>query len=281
MPAPILEALQAVGVDVAALDGPFPYYVNPPSTQISLSAARRVQIGTPLTSCLMVSRGNPAMLQYAVACYQQQTYPRRELIVVTDRDRAAGVEMFLGDRRISNATVVGVDPALTLGDRRNVSVAHAKGDIVMIWDDDDLSDPQRIFAAVGVLQQTNADAAFLTRWLLWWPQRNIAAVSGRRVWEGSMAIWRSRAPVYPAMTRGEDSAAVDFVKLNCSIALMDAPFHYIYVVTGRNTFDAAHFETLLGEADCVFEGADFRELTALLSRRVPILDYEARLRATF
>ncbi len=230
----------------------------------------------------MVTRGNLRLLKYSVQCYRQQTYPNRELVVVTDAAVAASVEGFLRQGGVPNLDLVGVAPSprLTLGDRRNIAMRRARGDIFVQWDDDDLFDPRRIAAAVATLQQTKAAAAFLMRWLVWWPRRSVAAISHRRLWEGSMAVWRDHAPVYPALPQGEDTKAVELLAHNHLIALMDVPCHYIYSVTGQNTWPPAHFEYMIAKAECVFQDADFHELNRILSARVPVLEYAADLLRT-
>jgi hypothetical protein len=47
--------------------------------------------------------------------------------------------------------------------------------------------------------------------------------------------------------------------------------------TGRNTWEAAHFERFLSWADCSFEGDQFDELNGFLSNRLLVLDYAAIL----
>jgi glycosyltransferase involved in cell wall biosynthesis len=278
----IKNRLKGLGIDLDRSEGSFGYWLHragSESSEANIAPARR-QMSEPLVSCLMVTRGNLQLLKYSVQCYRQQTYPNRELVVVTDAGAAPSVEGFLRQSGIPNIVLVGVapNPPLTLGDRRNIAMARARGDIFVQWDDDDLFDPRRIAAAVATLQQTKAAAAFLVRWLVWWPQRRVAAISHRRLWEGSMAVWRDHAPVYPALTQSEDTAAVQSLANHHLIALMDVPCHYIYSVTGQNTWHVAHFEYFIEKAECLFQGAEFDELNELLSARLPVLEYAAELR---
>lgn len=277
----MIHRLRGVGIDLDATGGAFRFGLRPAglSSAADTAAAMRRRIAEPLVSCLMVTRGDLDLVQYSVACYRRQTYPRRELVVVTDAEAVRPVEDFLRARGVPDSGVIGVapKPGLTLGDLRNIAVAHARGDIMVQWDDDDLFDPRRIEGLVAVLTQSEAAAAFLSRWLVWWPERRIAAVSNQRIWEGSMAVWRDCMPVYPAAPRGEDSAVVDCLARHHTVALIDLPCQYVYAVTGRNTWTVAHFETLIDHAACVFRDAEFDALNRLLSRRLPVLDYAATL----
>lgn len=52
---------------------------------------------------------------------------------------------------------------------------------------------------------------------------------------------------------------------------------YIYAVTGNNIWHDSHFEKILRDASCAFEGDRFTELNRLLSERLPVLEYAAML----
>ena len=92
-----------------------------------------------------------------------------------------------------------------------------------------------------------------------------------------MAAWRSYMPIYPPLQIGEDTVAVSTLVSTHRVALIDCPLLYVYVITGKNTSNVPHFEELLAVAECIFEGDQFDELNALLSDRLPVLDYAAVL----
>jgi glycosyltransferase involved in cell wall biosynthesis len=235
-----------------------------------------VNQANPLVSCLMLTRGNAELMKYSLACYQSQTYPNRELVVVAEPEAGDKVRAFIGSQKILNVSVF-VAPPGNLGDHRNLAAAQARGEIIATWDDDDLSDPQRLEIAVRLLLKSGAVAAFLSRLLIWWPQRKLAAISGSKIWEGTMVAWRSHVPRYPSLARGEDSPAVNEIGSAWRVVHIDCPLLYIYAVTGRNTWEPAHFERFLSWADCSFEGDQFDELNGFLSNRLPVLDYAAVL----
>src|SRR6202012_3652619 len=84
-----------------------------------------------------------------------QTWSPRELVVVLDQGTAearaaigrAVAEVDRGDIRI-------VEPPgpLSLGALRNLSWREARGEIVCIWDDDDLHHPERLARQVAALR---------------------------------------------------------------------------------------------------------------------------------
>jgi glycosyltransferase involved in cell wall biosynthesis len=228
----------------------------------------------PLVSCLMVTRGDRFAIRYALACYRNQTHRRKELVVIVDRTSADYVESLLRSAGIDSARVYAAGDGQTLGDLRNLAVERARGDILIQWDDDDLFDPMRIKACVDLLHQLPAAAVLQARLLLWWPARQMAAISGRRFWEGTIAVWRAHAPTYPSLGRGEDTPGVQQIAHSRQIALVDAPLLYVYAITQANTWHAEHFGGLFAASEAIIAGEDYRALIELLAARLPIAAYE-------
>jgi glycosyltransferase involved in cell wall biosynthesis len=268
----VLSKLQDSSVDLVSdhMEG-YRFRAREP---ISFPTAERE--ANPQVSCLMVTRGNLELLKYSLACYRRQTYPNRELVIVTAPEAGEKVNSFIAEQELSDVIVCVAPPGLTLGDHRNLAAARAGGWIVATWDDDDLCDPMRLQLSVQALRQTDTMATILARLLLWWPQRKLAAISQRRVWEQSMVTWRYYLPIYPSLPRNEDLVTRSLVNRH-KWAALDCPLLYIYAVTGRNTWDVAHFEGMFSRAECCFAGDEFDELNRLLSDRLPVLDYAAVL----
>jgi glycosyltransferase involved in cell wall biosynthesis len=231
----------------------------------------------PLVSCLMVTRGDRWTIKYALESYRRQTYANKELIIVVDNVNYDVISALIKARGIENVGLFAVDPELSLGDCRNMSVARARGEVLIQWDDDDLYDPLRIAVSVSALTKTSAAAALLSRWLVWWPSRDLAAISGSRIWEGSMAVWREHAPVYPNMARGEDTYVTECIANSRAISSIDDPLLYTYIITEHNTFDTNHYDKIFAQASYVARDEEYRDLIELLSSRIPILEYEAEL----
>ena len=195
----VLSGLQSASVKLRSELSQIDRSIFQPTSGSSPALPALVTQAHPLVSCLMVTRGNIELMRYSLACYQRQTYANRELVVVPEPQAAEKVRAFIATQESLNVTVLVAPPGLTLGERRNLATVHARGAILVTWDDDDLSDPRRLDIAVQVLRQTGAAAAFLARLLVWWPQRKVAAISSRRLWEQSIAAWRSYLPSYPAL----------------------------------------------------------------------------------
>lgn len=212
-------------------------------------------------SCLMVTKNRLRLVQRAVRCFQAQSHPNRELIVVNDaEDGTRDYIQRLGDSRI--IYVRPEQPDLSLGELRNISVASATGPLVMQWDDDDWYHPDRIKAQSAALFQSRSDLCVLERWTLAWPSRNLFYWSKRRPWEGSMLAVKSKLPPYPHLRRGEDAELFKrCIDENFKICSLDRPDLYVYVVHGTNTFGCEHFSgSVFNEHTRVLESAEVNQL---------------------
>ena len=126
------------------------------------------QMTPPLVSCVMVTRPSPARLAFverSAAAYLRQTYAARELLVVLDagpEDDKARLESRLASLGRDDIRVVRAPGTPTLGRLRNIGNQQARGDLVCVWDDDDIHHPERLESQVRVLEETGAIATFLT-----------------------------------------------------------------------------------------------------------------------
>ena len=93
----------------------------------------------PLISVIMATRDRPRLLPIALTCYQHQTYPRRELIVVDD-----GEEFPADAARVAaiGGRLIRVEPGTPLGTKLNDGVEAAAGRFCQKMDDDDWYAPR-------------------------------------------------------------------------------------------------------------------------------------------
>ncbi|MBB5686232.1 glycosyltransferase family 2 protein [Sphingobium boeckii] len=252
-----------------------------PIATIRLAPGQPPQTGTfspdlptdgPLISCLMVTRGHVFPASFAIRCYQRQSYRDRELVIVCDRPDSA-VAMLVARLDDPSIRLIETAPA-SLGELRNVSVAHARGALLCQWDDDDLYAPDRLAVQAAALKAHDVVAVFLERWLIWWPERRALAASGRRTWEGSMLARREAVPAYPAQALAEDQVTVERLCAIRPVLLIDRPHVYCYVVHGRNSYDEAHFETMMGWASNIAALDRYDADLKALSSDFPFADYE-------
>lgn len=236
-----------------------------------------VALEGPLVSCLMVSRGRLLPARHAIECFRRQTYRQRELVIIDDNSASELTEFLavLDDRLIRHVMLPASQESL--GSLRNRALAESRGDLVCQWDDDDLYDARRIAWQVEALQTSGAQACFLRRWTLWWPAERRLAVSGERIWEGSMLARRTAVPAYPDQRRGEDSVLTGQIIADHRVVLMNAPELYCYAIHGGNTFHYQHFLGIYNSASEFAGRQKYDDYLQLLGRRLPILDYAVAL----
>ena len=97
------------------------------------------------------TRNRPRWLPQAIRCFQQQTYPNLELVIVADGQDVQTTlanSLELGGVKPRHAVryIYLQNDRMTIGGKRNFCCERARGEIIVHWDDDDWSDPRRIAA---------------------------------------------------------------------------------------------------------------------------------------
>lgn len=102
-----------------------------------------------LVTCLCLTKNRREWLPTAIACFERQTYPNRELLIVADFP--GDVEGLIPpDERIR----VMFTGSAVVGRKRNLGCEQARGEFVAIWDDDDFSAPGRLADQVPRLEKS-------------------------------------------------------------------------------------------------------------------------------
>ena len=223
----------------------------------------------PLVSCVMVTRGDIKLISSSLYCFNIQSYPNKELIIVYDGSESH-LENFLRDMSLSHVRLIKVRNKSSLGELRNIAISSAAGEIICQWDDDDLYDKDRLKVQTSTLLNQKISAVFLKRLLIWWPVKEILAISRRRAWEGSMLAFKSCVPSYPAVARGEDSIVVEEMFRTEKIGLLDCPFVYCYTIHSNNTWDETHFIGIINSCSCKF---NYREALSSFSKFMPFVKH--------
>lgn len=209
----------------------------------------------PLVSCLMATLAGPKrlkLLKQSITSYLAQTYQNRELVIVVDNLKAE-------DRREILSYVTSLerpdircnfpDRKLNLGALRNLSMEQAKGEVLCLWDDDDLSHPERLQSQLRFLIENGFDAVLLTDYLHVFADQNLY------YWEhwqkgiggppATLMMVKGHAVRYlesgPRSRRGEDRHFIARLKRSLKVGLFEAPaFYYLYFFHGDNTWDFDH-----------------------------------------
>ena len=126
--------------------------------------------GDPLVCAIMLTRDRPAMAARAVESFRRQTYENKTLLLYNNGDSdeiecGCSAEAF-------HVKILGTH-GLSIGILRNAANAFRTGyhpngpDIIVHWDDDDWSHPNRIADQVALLQRSGADAVGYREMLFW------------------------------------------------------------------------------------------------------------------
>jgi glycosyltransferase involved in cell wall biosynthesis len=99
----------------------------------------------------------------AIQYFLRQDYPDKELIIVDDGDDPVS-DLVPDDERIR---YVRLSAKASVGAKRNLACASARGTIVAHWDDDDWQAPHRLRYQVGAMADANVDVCGINRLLFY------------------------------------------------------------------------------------------------------------------
>lgn len=225
----------------------------PPALPAALAALPE----PPLISCLMITKDRLALAKRSIQCFADQTYPRLELVVVSEGDRwyRAALERHVEEHAVERVRFVRAEPGTPLGGLRNISLESADGDIVCQWDDDDCNHPDRILYQADQLIAQQGRACFLTdhlqflerERLLFWIDWTMSGriTDERQLFPGTVMMFRDDRFRYPESgpyaRRGEDSVMIADLYRNVPVTKLSGMGHlYLYDFHGRNTFSRDH-----------------------------------------
>jgi GR25 family glycosyltransferase involved in LPS biosynthesis/glycosyltransferase involved in cell wall biosynthesis len=115
----------------------------------------------PPVSCICLTYGRPDLLEEAIYSFLQQDYPgQKELIVLNDYDG----QLLAFEH--SEVRVINVPKRFrTVGEKRNMAVALASHDLLIVWDDDDICLPHRLSFSVAHFNQKRGFFKASSAWL--------------------------------------------------------------------------------------------------------------------
>lgn len=117
----------------------------------------------PKVSCCLCTYDRYELFKKSVDCFCNQTYPNKELVIVTEgpREFKNKVSALLEVKRRDDIKTVFLEGERTLGEVRNISMKESTGDLYCQWDDDDFNHPKRLALQIKKLIKEDAFACFL------------------------------------------------------------------------------------------------------------------------
>lgn len=121
-----------------------------------------------LVSAIMPTRSRPALSMVALRSFLAQTYDTKELIILDDMDDPSFAEApdFAGVRYLRMSR-------MCVGAKRNVLCEHALGELIVHWDSDDWSAPNRIEEQVKGLTASGRNLTGYHSLLIWDERTNL------------------------------------------------------------------------------------------------------------
>jgi glycosyltransferase involved in cell wall biosynthesis len=168
----------------------------------------------PLVSAIMLAgRTSHDNVREAIECFQAQTYPYKELVIVNNAKNQLEASAFNISAQ-KDVFVIDTPQHLTAGMARNYGISAANGRILAQFDPDFWFDPDRISVQVAAMGKNNTQISMLTKTL------NHSFITGRSSYStnpqktilNTMVFIRPKDADYPNIDKNEEFGLLN--KLN-------------------------------------------------------------------
>ena len=203
----------------------------------------------PLISCIMPTHNRRGFIPLALTCFEAQSYPRKELVVIDDGADTVS-DLLEGRAGVRYARVA---HRMTIGAKRNLACDLAQGEIIAHWDDDDWYGPRRLAEQAAPLIAQSCDVTGLVNThVLEMPAARFWTLSGdlhHRMFVGDIhggtLMFRKsllrQGIRYPEANLAEDAALIrQFTQRRKHIQRVTEAGLFVYV---RHTSNTWRFET--------------------------------------
>ena len=199
----------------------------------------------PLVSCIMPTANRRPFVALALEHFARQDYPYKELIVVDDGADPVGDLV----EDVPGTTYMRLARRASIGVKRNLACARARGQIIAHWDDDDWYAPNRLSYQAGPILAGEADLTGLVNSF-------VMVLPGGEFWttlaplhtrmftgdvHGGTLVYRKslfdEGLRYPASNLAEDAALIrQAVRRGKRLLRLDNAGAFVYVRHGRNAW---------------------------------------------
>jgi len=214
----------------------------------------------PLISCICITNNRTALLKRAIYCFAFQNYPNKELVISYPKSDVSTKELLSYITMHSELSILPVErnEGLSVGNARNFAITKCSGDYVCIWDDDDWYHASRLSFQFNsmVTSENRYNATVLTQFFLFDETMSRAYLSFQHCWENTLLCRKELLlqNQYANLNRGEDSHIIRFLEGKKFLQyIQDAPFLYVYIFHGANTWSYEHFKYLMNRSELLDE----------------------------
>jgi len=187
-------------------------------------------VAEPTVCCIMLTRERPEMAWHAQQAFERRTYRPATLLVVN-----SGTSY-----KITPGTAhIWANRALAIGALRNEATRACNADILIHWDDDDWSHPNRIAEQVALLQSSGKECVGYNDLLFWsrpeawlYHKPPLGYLPGT-----SLCYWRKtwECHQFPDKMRGEDEEWLRCVDSLGVSSIVDGEPRMVATIHGGNT----------------------------------------------
>jgi hypothetical protein len=207
---------------VASLDDAIGALRRPPAVTDHVEA--------PLVSCVHAYEGDLGATERAISAFLEQDYAKRELIVVAPAQVADAVRALIGnDVRMRLVTQA---PDLTRPAARDLGCAHARGELIALWEGDTWYAPWRLRYQVSELLRTGHTLSAGTSTIVWdpahdasWIGRTDADTERRLIVGATLCQTRSECESHPFAARYTNGPADRNPNASFAFDAPARPFH--------------------------------------------------------
>jgi glycosyltransferase involved in cell wall biosynthesis len=199
----------------------------------------------PLVSCIMPTFNRRAFVPQALEYFRRQDYPNRELIIIDDGNDPVGDLA----RDVPGVQYFHLPARKSIGAKRNLACARARGEIIAHWDDDDWYSSDRLRYQVmpiiaGTADMTGLENAFVLQLPggeFWTTNSQLHRQLFVGNVHGGTLVYRKELLTqglrYPEINLAEDAYLLHYaVRRGMRLTRLANPGVFVYVRHGRNAW---------------------------------------------